>query len=225
MLKFIEKLFARNVLYYPGCLTHFAAKDLEENYKKILSKIGIDFIMIPEFVCCGSPALNAGYKEDFEVLVKKNKELFKKYGVKKIITNCPGCYHIFKTYYDINVEHITVTISKNLKKITTKKEGKISYHDPCHLGRKSNIYDEPRNILRHIGFEVVELEDNRENALCCGGGAGLKTNYPELASSIAKKRLSQAKTKKIITTCQLCYKHLKENAKDIEVYELSEVLV
>lgn len=224
----LKKLFGLlrfgNTLYYPGCLTKFAAPELEENYKRILVKIGVDFITIPEFNCCGSPVLNAGYEKDFKELVKKNKEIFKKYGVKCIITNCPACYNILKEEYSVNVEHISQTLFRNLKKIKPIYQGEITYHDPCHLGRYAGIYDEPRKVLEMLGFKVTEMENTKEEALCCGGGAGLKTNYPELANRIAKKRLEQCTTKKLVTACPLCYKHLKENAKGIEVYELSELL-
>lgn len=215
-----------NTLYYPGCLTRYAAPELMEKYEQILNKLGINFITLPEQeFCCGSPVIHAGYKPDFDMLVKKNKELFKKYSINKIITNCPACYFIFTKYYSpITVEHITQTIWINKNKLKIKKYDEISYHDPCHLGRHSNIYDEPRKILEKLGFTVVELEDNKQRSLCCGAGAGLKANNPDLANKIAKKRLLQCKTKKLVTPCPLCYKHLKENAKEIEVFELSEVI-
>ena len=139
----ILNLFGGNTLYYPGCLTKFVAKDLEENYKKILNKIGIDFIMLKDFeVCCGNPILNAGHEKETKELAEKNFKLFKDRGVKKIITSCPACFHMFNKNYpkliekwDIKVEHITQTISKAVKegKINPKKLGiDITYHDPCH---------------------------------------------------------------------------------------------
>jgi Fe-S oxidoreductase len=225
MLKRLFELFKfGNTLYYAGCLTKFAAPELEENYKKILVKLGIDFITTPEFNCCGSPVLNAGYEKDFKQLVNKNREIFNKYSIKRIITNCPACYNILKEEYSINVEHISQTLFRKLRKIKPIYKGEITYHDPCHLGRYADIYNEPRKVLEKLGFRVVEMEDTKEKALCCGGGAGLKTNYPELANKIAKKRIGQCKTKKLVTVCPLCYKHLKENAKGTDVFELSELL-
>jgi heterodisulfide reductase subunit D len=216
-----------NTLYYPGCLTRFAAQDLEENYKTILTDVGVDFISIPEFNCCGSPAINAGYRKEFDELIEKNKALFKKYGVKRIITNCPSCYRIFKEEYKIPVEHISQTLFKNIDKLEQKYDAeKICYHDPCHLGRHSGIYKEPRKVLEALGFQVVEMAAHKDASQCCGAGAGLKTNYPEIASKAAKQRLLQCREKKLVTTCALCYKHIKENAPvGLEVFEFSELLV
>lgn len=228
-----------NILYYPGCMTKFVLKEETENYKKILDKLGIDFIMLPdsEFACCGSPARNAGYEKDARKLARKNLETLKKFNISKIITNCPACFKTFSQDYkemlpdwDVEAEHITITILNKLKNklslIKNKQQGKITYHDPCHLGRHSGIYEEPREILKLLGYELVEMLNNKQDALCCGGGAGLKVNNPELANEIAKKRIKQAqdiRAEKIITTCPLCFSHMKENS-GVEVVEFSKVV-
>jgi Fe-S oxidoreductase len=208
-------------------MTKFILKDKLDNYKKILENLGIEFITLKEEeFCCGSPVLNAGYKEDFERLKQKNIELFKRYGISKIITNCPGCYSIFKEFYDIKVEHISQTLAKNKKGIKMNSNGEnITYHDPCHLGRYSKIYEEPRDALKSAGFNVIEFDDNREKASCCGAGGGLRNNIPEVANSIAKKVLSSCRTEKLISTCPMCYYHFKENGKDKKIMEFSEVFV
>lgn len=224
--KLLQKLTVRNTLYYPGCLTKYSETNIQQNYEKILKKIGVDYIMLKELeLCCGSPVMQAGYKKDFNKVKKKNLELFEKYGVARIVTNCPACYHVFKCDYGMHTEHMTTLILKNIKKFDRKPEEKISYHDPCHLGRYSDIYEPPREALRAIGIEVVELRYNNEQSLCCGGGGGLKTNNPKTANKIAKLRISEIKTKKIITPCPMCYAHLKDNARGIKVLEFSEVFV
>lgn len=221
-----------NTLYYPGCLTKYVLKPETENYKKILEKINVDFIMLPDEFCCGSPVLNAGYEKEGIKLARKNLELFKKHNVTNIITNCPACFKTFREYkellpdWNIEVEHITKVILDYIKKkkVLYETRERASYHDPCHLGRHSGIYNEPREILNRLGYEIIEMKNNRENSLCCGGGAGLKANNPELADKIAKKRIKQAKeigVNKLITTCPLCFSHMDENAKDIEVVEFS----
>ncbi len=236
MMKFLEKLRGGNVLYYPGCLTKFVVKEVGENYRKILRKIGIDFIELKDLeVCCGSPVLNAGYKEDAKKLAEKNFKIFKEHSVKKIITSCPACFKTFSQEYpkllknwDIEVKHITQTISEAVKKgkIKPKKvEGKITYHDPCHLGRYANVYEEPREVIKLAG-DFVEMEFNRENAFCCGGGGGLKSNFPELSREISKERIKQAEEVKVnllITSCPLCYICLKEASKKINVIEFSQL--
>ncbi len=238
--KLSEKFLGGNTLYYPGCLTKFVSDNLEKNYQEILRKSGIDFIQLKDLeMCCGSPAHNAGYKKDFEELIGKNLAVFREHGVSRIITNCPACYKVFSTDYpenskgwDIKAEHITLTIWNAMKnsKIKFRKNfsEEITYHDPCHLGRYSNIYEEPREILGSMGFEIKEMSNNRKEAFCCGGGAGLKSNQPEISGRIAEMRLKQAgelNVKKVITSCPLCYLHLKENNSSLEILELSEVLI
>lgn len=230
--KIMDKLLGmvRNTLYYPGCLTKYALPEVLANYEKVLKKMDLDYIMLKEQeFCCGSPVIRAGYKKEFKQLKKDNIELFKQYGVAKIVTNCPACYNMLKAEYGLDVEHITQTVMRNLKRFDKDKfKGeKITYHDPCHLGRYSDIYEEPRKILEYLGFEVVEMRDNHENSLCCGGGGGIRGYSPEVSKKIAKLRLSQVKTKKVISPCPMCYSQLKENAKgtDIEVLEFSEVLI
>jgi Fe-S oxidoreductase len=233
----LRKILGGNVLYYPGCLTKFVANDLGENYRKILHCIGIDFIELKELeVCCGSPVIAAGYREEAKKLAEKNFKVFKEHSVKKIITSCPACFRMFSQEYpklvkdwDIQVEHTTQTIAKALKqgKLKLKKiGGKVTYHDPCHLGRYSKVYEDPREIIK-AGYQLVEMEMNREQSLCCGAGGGTKANYPELAEAVGKERVEQAKktgAKVLVTACPLCYLHLKEVAgKEIEVKEISEM--
>lgn len=225
----------RNVLYYPGCLTKYVLKAELDNYRKILNKIGVDFIMLLNELCCGSPALNAGYETEGIKLARKNLEIFKQHKISKIITACPACFKTFSSYkemlpdWDIEVEHICITILNYLKKknIYYETRKKATYHDPCHLGRHSGTYQEPREVLNRLGYALVEMKNNRENALCCGGGAGLKANNPELADKIAKERIKQAKNigvSTIITTCPLCFSHMDENSAEVEVLEFSWVV-
>jgi len=208
---------------------------MHDNYTKIFRKIGIDIIQLGDLeVCCGSPILNAGHKEEAIELAEKNLKIFKEHGVIKIITACPACYHMFNETYpkliknwDIEIEHATQTIAKAIKekKLKPKKSNLIiTYHDPCHLGRYSNIYDEPREIINSVG-ELKEMKLTKNYSFCCGGGSGVRTNYPELAKSVAKERIQMANETKadcLTTACPMCYFHLKENSKTMKVKELSE---
>jgi len=231
--------FFGNILYYPGCIMKFVTKEQNEKYKKILRKIGVDFIELKELeVCCGSPVLAAGYIKEAKKLAQKNFKVFKEHSVKKIITPCPACFRIFSQLYpklvkvwDIQVEHVTQTIARAIesgKLKLKKKKVKVTFHDPCHLGRYSGIYEEPRKIISSKA-KLEEMEMNRELALCCGGGGGVRANYPELAEEMAKERIGQAEETKaqiLVTCCPLCFIQLKEasrNAK-IKVMELSEFI-
>ena len=226
-----DRLKGGNVLYYPGCLTKFAAPELEENYKKILHAIGVDFIVLKDLEkCCGSPVLNSGYDDDFRKLIEDNRKVFSEHSIKKIVTNCPGCFHIFSKYYGIESEHVSVLLWNRIGKLKVKKRfaEDVTYHDPCHLGRYSNIYEEPRKVLEHLGFRIVEMSRTRKDAFCCGGGAGLRTNETDLSDKVAKQRIKQArktKVKKMVTTCPMCYKHMQNNTDGIEVLEFSQVIL
>lgn len=233
--KKIKDLFEKqNTLYYPGCITKFVYKKLYENYKKLLNKAGVDFIELKELEkCCGSPVINAGYRKDYNDLINHNRKVFQEAGVKKVVTNCPACYKTLKEAYpDLIIEHASVTLfnALNKKKIRFRelKNEKVTYHDPCHLGRHSGVYEEPRALIKAIGYKIEEMNDNREDSLCCGAGAGMQNNTPKVANKVANLRLKQASNtsvKKLITACPMCYHHLKKHAKNIEVIELSEVLV
>lgn len=247
MVKLLGKLFKGNTLYYPGCLTKTVAKDIEANYKKLLSEAGVDFIMLKDSeVCCGRPILNAGNRKDAIELAKKNFNIFKEHGVKKIITACPACYQTFlKDYpalvpgWDIEVEFAMITLDKAIKSGKLKvvklsesasgKKEKVTYHDPCHLSRVCNIYDEPRNVIKSTGVEIKEMKLSRNYSFCCGAGSGVRNNYPEIAHAIGKERIMMAKetgADVLVTPCPMCYMHLKDNSDGkIKVKEASQMLV
>jgi len=211
-------------LYYPGCLTKGVLLEQLENYKEIFNRLGIDFVMLSNNeVCCGLPVLNAGYRKDAKKLAKKNFDLFKKNGITKIVTSCPSCYHTFKEIYpemvrewDIEVEHATVTILNKLRKLkvgSPKSEAGelVAYHDPCHLGRYSGIYEEPREVIERLGGKIFDFKFNRKDAICCGAGGGMRANFPEIAKKVAKKKTSfvPEEVGEIISPCGLCYANFK----------------
>ena len=245
--------FGRKTLYYPGCLTKGVLKEQFENYKEIFNKLGIDFVLLGDEVCCGLPVLNAGYHKDAKSLAQKNFEVFRKHGIKRIIVNCPSCYHTFKEVYpkfvrdwDIEVEHVTVTILKALKRkridfrtpLDTKDQtgqGRelVAYHDPCHLGRYSGIYEEPREVIELLGGKVFEFHFNRESAICCGAGGGVRANFPEVAKAVAKKKVSfvPENVGKIISPCGLCYANIASGVaasgdkKELKSVEFSDFVI
>ena len=238
-IKYIKQLFG-NTLYYPGCLTKYVLKDIGSNYMAILKSANVNYIMIDKEFCCGSPIINAGYYKDFDKLADDNISVFKKYGVSKILFNCPSCYYTFSKLYDnklndFSLEHMSTFIldlieRKKLKLMKVKMDA--VYHDPCHLGRSCDMYDEPRALLRVIGVNVVELDRTKEDTRCCGGGGGLRNFDNDTSQNITKLTLDEINSKNIkylITTCSMCYLQFKTVAEkykyDIKIIELSQLIM
>tara|TARA_Y100000310_G_C20531800_1_gene738845 strand:- start:60 stop:938 length:879 start_codon:yes stop_codon:yes gene_type:complete len=229
-----------NSLYFPGCTTYFRFQQNFELYQKIFSKVGIIFKVIEKQVCSGLPALEAGYDQESRKLARRNFEIFKEEGIKNVLTNSPEDYKMFLYDYpeilpdwDINVGNIWTMILEEIKRrpklIKYKAMEMVTYHDSCYLGRYCGIYDELREILELIGYEVKELFNSKSKSICCGSCGGLPRTNPELADKIAKEKILQAKrigVKKIIVASMKNYELLKKNIGDsgVEVLELSEVL-
>ena len=134
---------------------------------------------------------------------RKECDLFKKNGITRIGTKWASWYHAFKEVYqgmvrdwDIEVEHVAVTILNVLKRKGIKFKGMdvdrevVCYHDSCYLGRYSGIYEEPREVIERLGGKIFEFMFNRENAYCCGGGGGMRDNFPKVAKAVANKKVS-----------------------------------
>jgi Fe-S oxidoreductase len=231
----------RENLYFPGCFSEAYLKPSINNYKRILKKLNIDFRIFNDFFCCAGILEEAGYEKQTRKLARENLSFLKEKGVKRIITSCANCYRMFSQNYsdmipdwDIKVEFILEPIFQALKSEKFKMGNffnePIVYYDSCYLSRYLNFYETPREIMKIIGFNVIELPQNKKETLCCGSCGLLPTTNPDLSKKIARnfiQDLKQAKVKKIITADPLAYKHLLNNLKqedDIQVLEFSEVL-
>jgi len=234
----LRKIFKGNTLYYRGCLARTAVREIGTSYFILLKKAGISFIEFGEReICCGSPAMSGGFSKEAKEVAEKNFKLFKEHKIERIITPCPGCFRIFSQEYpklvngwDIKVEHVAQTLARALEKGKFKPEKSsetVTYHDPCHLGRLGGVYEEPRSLIKATGARLKEMKLCRDESFCCGGGAGVRSNYKPLSNSIAEERVGMAKkagAKIIVTCCPLCYLHLCRNPKGIKVKELSQFL-
>lgn len=215
---------AKKVLYHPGCVSRIFLKNIVKNYEAILKMIGVGFVSMEDnklLFCCGKPLLNAGLQEEYLKFVEGNENNMKELNIASIISNCPGCVKAFNDEYAASAVHVSKFILENIKKFERRGNNeKITYFQPCDLRKLNDDY--PEKILRELGFDVIKVDD-----ACCGAGGNLKFYSPRIAGMIGKKLLSKIKTKKVITACPMCYMHLKENAKDTDIFvmELSEVLV
>jgi Fe-S oxidoreductase len=175
-------------------------------------------------------------------IAEDNVKMFKESGIEKIITSCAGCYRALKDIYPkkfgikhgIEVLHLPEFILRNLKNGTIKfKQNvnmKITYHDPCHIGRHMGMYKEPRAVLEEIpGIELVEMNRNKHNAWCCGSGGGVRSAFKDLSEFAARERIEEAKdtdASAIVSSCPFCLNQFKTNIKndEIKAYDISQLI-
>ncbi len=220
-------------VFFSGCTMPLRQVDTLKNMMKILQVAGKDIAMSKDEWCCGSIALRIGDEKSVLDLLKHNVEEFRKMGTKTLFTACAGCYRTWKKDYPellgealpFEVKHITEILIDMLNdnEIPFKAEEgeklKVTYHDPCHLGRHMDLYEIPREVIAQIpGVELVEMKRNRKNAWCCGAGGGVKSQFPDLAKDISKERIREAieSGADILTTsCPFCTGNMNDAYKEM----------
>jgi heterodisulfide reductase subunit D len=232
-----------DVLFYVGC-TFALDRTLQESPRALASlmkKAGVNYgLLLEDELCCGSTVKRIGHVKLFEKLRAENEKRLRDIAARAIVTGCAGCYKTLRQDYpglakDIQILHSTEYLAGLLDSGKLKVGGKalkVTYHDPCHLGRHAEVYEPPRRILRSIpGLELIEMRNSREMSRCCGGGAGVKTAYPELSQKAALRRLKEAEVTGaviLVTACPFCVQTLGAAANAtgsaIEVLELSVLL-
>lgn len=230
------------IMYFAGCYASYHDPKIARATVAILKAGGIDMAYLGEDEwCCGDPQLMDGNIQLAEEMVQHNVEALKAAGVKRVITSCAGCFHTLKSEYPeiigklpFEVVHssevIDQLIAEGKLKLDKENEKTITYHDPCHLGRHEEIYEQPRNILKAIpGVKLVEMPRNRKTAWCCGGGSVVAVAFPKLSQDIAKDRVDEAKsveTEVIVSACPLCENNLNNSARKqrIQIMDLSEIV-
>ena len=218
--------FRAKVLYFPGCPAKFLVKDVQRRHEQLLTMFGIEYVKLPELeVCCGKPALDFGFLDDFKSLRLKNKNTFANQKITKIITSDPKCYSTFKKKYeDIEVEHISTTILNNIDKIERRFDDvEVSFYDACNPYKMKELYDKPREILEALGFSVKELSFCKESSLCCG--KALEAVSPKVAAKMAEEVVKDVPSDTVVTMSPDCYIQLKKVNSKVKVLELSEVLL
>lgn len=221
--------------YFIGCTAAHRNPAIARATASILSKMGREFTPVDE-VCCGSVMQRIGVDEaEVADMMRRNVEAAEGLGVDQVVFSCAGCYRMFKEEYPkhvkvpFKVRHISEYLAEEGVRLSSSK-GRVTYHDPCHLGRHSGLYDAPRKLLSSIeGIEFREMPRSRETAGCCGGGGGVRSAYPELAGQIAARRVDEASfADLLVTTCPFCVSNLtvgrdRAGAK-LEVKDLVELL-
>jgi Fe-S oxidoreductase len=230
------------ILYFPCCYLSYdkRLRKVATDTVNILNKAGVDFGILGSLdSCCGESIRKTGAEALFKRLARENIKSFIDNGVKKILVSSPHCYHAFKHEYaefkvNFEVIHISQYIFDLVKTGRLKFAGdyakKITYHDPCYLGRHNGIYDEPREVLRQIpGLELVEMEDMRQDSLCCGGGGGriwMETAKGERFSDLRIKQALDTGAAELVTACPYCitmFEDSKLNLPDSEVIEIKDI--
>ena len=237
-----------DVLYHTGCMLSCEPElwDIPLSAIRLMQAAGADVgIMGMEESCCGGRAYEIGYTGEFTKYAEHCIETYNSIGVGTVVTSCSDGYSTFKNLYPkvgidmkFNVLHMAEYLDKLIKegklKFTKEVPMKVTYHDPCHLGRHlgdGGVYDAPRDVLKAIpGIEMSELERTRENAWCCGAGAGVSQANTDLALWTANERLKEAKetgATTLITSCSWCVRNFKDAVKEygenIEIYDIAEL--
>jgi Fe-S oxidoreductase len=235
-----------DLLYFPGCYLCYdpRLKKVARATATILNRAGIDFgILGPQENCCGESIRKTGDEELFKHLARENIKVFVENGVKKILVSSPHCYHTFTNEYpEFRVNFEIVHISRYLfelitggkLELTQGYKKKVTYHDPCYLGRHNDIYDEPREVLKTIpGLELIEMPDARQDSLCCGMGGGRVWMETEKDERFSNLRLDQAKgvgAEVLATSCPYCITALEDSRivmeyeDTIEIKDITEIV-
>ena len=233
------------ILYFSCCIPAYdpQVKRVARATANVLNKIGVNFgILGTQEVCCGESVRKAGQESLFQSLAQSNITAFNEAGVKKIVVTSPHCYNAFKNEYpelggNFEVVHFSQYLAELIKegklKFTKELNKKVTYHDPCYLGRHNGIYDEPRYVLQSIpGLELVEMPDYRENSLCCGGGGGriwMETKKGERFSDIRLEQALQVGANVLALACPYCVLNFEdsvlsaEKGDAIQVKDISEL--
>ncbi len=235
-----------DVLYFPGCYLSYdpRLKKVARATAGILQKAGVDFgILGPKENCCGESIRKTGDEEVFKRLARENIKTWIDEGVRKIVVSSPHCYHTFKNEYpefrvEFEIVHITQFVHELLRDGKLELSGelgkKVTYHDPCYLGRHNGVYDEPRAVLNAVaGLELIEMPESRVDSLCCGGGGGriwMETPKGERFCDLRVEQAMEAGAEVLATACPYCISNFEDSkltldvVDDIEVRDITEII-
>jgi Fe-S oxidoreductase len=202
-------------VYFAGCVGSYREEEATEAALDLLDRLRVDYTLIDE-ACCSGVLEDVGHRMRQD-LADKNVDRILATGARTVITGCPYCLRTFnnKTQYDrLKGEGISVVHMAQFLKdvdIPVKTDKRVTYHDPCDLGRHAGIYEEPRETIRKIAPNFVELPHNRAEALCCGAGGGLRAAFASNSIGMARKRLEEVEqvgAEVVLTECHSCVHNL-----------------
>ncbi|NAS12350.1 (Fe-S)-binding protein [Poritiphilus flavus] len=236
------------VLFWVGCAGSFddRAKKITKAFVRLLNKAGINFAVLgTEESCSGDPAKRVGNEFLFQMQAVTNIEILNGYGVKKIVTACPHCFNTIKNEYpelggNYEVLHHTQFLKQLFEEGRLSLEGgsfkgkRITYHDPCYLGRANDVYEAPRELIRKLDAELVEMKNCKKRGLCCGAGGAQMFKEPEKGDKdVNIERTEQALETRpdiIAAACPFCNTMMtdgiknKEKEASIAVMDITELL-
>ena len=237
-----------DVLFWVGCAGSFddRAKKITRAFVKILNKVNINFAVLgTEESCTGDPAKRAGNEFLFQMQAMGNIQVLNAYDIKKIVTTCPHCFNTLKNEYpelggNYEVLHHSEYLQElvNDGKLTVEggsfKGKKITFHDPCYLGRANDIYEAPRVLIEKLDAELVEMKRCKSKGLCCGAGGAQMFKEAEAGDKeINVERTEdvlEVKADIVATGCPFCMTmmtdgvKLKDKEKDVQVFDLAELI-
>jgi Fe-S oxidoreductase len=233
-------------LYFPGCYLCYDPRLAKVAIATAdsLNSAETDFgILGTQENCCGESIRKTGDEELFKRLARENSKTFIENGVKKILVSSPHCFHTFKNEYpefmvNFEVAHVSQILFELILEgklaFTKEYRKKVTYHDPCYLGRHNGIYDEPRKVLKKIpGIELIEMADSRKNSLCCGGGGGriwMETPKGERFSDLRVQQAVDTGAEVLVTSCPYCITNFEdsrlsmEDSGIIEIKDITEII-
>jgi Fe-S oxidoreductase len=235
------------VLYFVGCYYSYDPRmqKVAVATARLLERAGVDFGILGEGEsCCGESIRKTGNEEVFKSLARDNIKTFIDNGVKRVLVSSPHCYHTFKNEYsefmvNFEVVHISEFLAELIEAGRLELDGelgkKVTFHDPCYLGRHNGIYDQPRDILKRVpGLDLVEMPDSRENSLCCGGGGGriwAETPKNERFSDLRVAQAKETGAEVLATSCPYCISNFEESKlalgddERLEIKDVTEVVL
>ena len=248
-IKTIAEDNSGEILFWVGCAGSFDAryKKVTQSFAKLMQKANVDFrILGTEEKCNGDTARRLGNEYLAQMMMKDNVDTLNNYGVKKIVTACPHCFHSLKNEYpqfggNFEVMHHSQLIDQLIEegriqlKESEEKKGKITYHDSCYLGRYNGVYDSPRNSLKRIkNLELAEMKRNKSRGFCCGAGGGRMFLEDEEGGRINEERTKEAlgtNADTVASACPFCMTMITDGVKqfeksdDVSVKDIAEIIL